>query len=63
MVIFPFDHEETGKLFLECPVYEALRSTLSLGLVWTCYGECILNAVATQFPINILDGWRLVFVV
>ena len=61
MVLIPFDHEESGKLFLECPVFETPGSTLSLGLVWACYGECILNAVATQFPINILDGSRLLF--
>ena len=60
MVLLPFDHEEAGKLFDECPVFEELRSTLSLGLVWACYGECLLNAVATHFPVDILDGWILV---
>ena len=57
MVLLPFDHEETGKLFLECPVFEALRSTLSLGLVDACYGECILNTVAPRFrATSLMDG-------
>ena len=57
MVILPFDHEEIGKLFLECPVFVALHSTLSLGLVGDCYGECILNTVATSFrSTDLMDG-------
>ena len=57
MVILPFDHEEIGKLFLECLVFEALRSSLSLGLVGACYGECILNTVATSFrSTSLMDG-------
>ena len=42
------------------PLFMEHGSTVPYGLVWAFNGECILNAVATQFTLNILDGRRLV---
>ena len=52
MVPPPFDHEEAGKLLIEGPILEVLSPTLSLRLVWACYGECILiTVVVTPFGV------------